>query len=128
MFTKAKDEVPAVQWGNGTSYRLLNRDDNMTFGVAHTIVNAGTSSKLRYDNHLEACYCISGQGTVTSADGQTVLEITPGVLYALNEHDAHVLAADANEDMHLISIFSPALAGTESHRISDEGYSSYGAA
>ncbi|PRB38744.1 L-ectoine synthase [Arthrobacter sp. MYb23] len=125
MFLKNRDQVPAVDWGNGTSFRLVNKDENLGFGVAHTIVRAGTVSKLKYDSHLEACYCISGKGRVLSADGDTELIITPGVLYGLDNNDAHTLCADEDSDMHLISVFSPALEGHERHELSDDEYSSY---
>lgn len=125
MFIKNRDDVPAIDWGNGTSFRLINKADRMGFGVAHTIVKAGTASKLKYDNHLEACYCISGTGTVVSSDGENELMITPGTLYALDQNDAHVLSADTGSDLHLISIFSPALEGHERHELSDHEFSSY---
>ncbi|HEY8373447.1 MAG TPA: ectoine synthase [Pseudonocardiaceae bacterium] len=110
--------------GNGQSYRLLTVADEMGFTVCHTVVRAGTSSRLQYTRHLEACYCISGKGEVVTADGEThVLE--PGVIYALNKHDAHTLVAAPSEDLHLISVFNPPLRGDEKHSLSEDGYSRY---
>lgn len=54
MFTRSRDEVEKVEWGGGTSERLLTAKDNMGYAVAHTVVRAGTESKLQYRNHLEA--------------------------------------------------------------------------
>ena len=125
MIYRTKQEVPAVNWGNGTSHRLLTAADEMGFTVAHTVVHAGTESRLQYRRHLEACYCISGSGKVYSADGRSVYEITPGAIYALNEHDAHVLAASGDEDLHLISIFNPPLVGDEQHTLDPNGFSQY---
>ncbi|TFH98631.1 ectoine synthase, partial [Micrococcus lylae] len=63
MFTRNREQAETVEWGGGTSDRLLVEKDNMGFAVCHTIVKQGTASKLEYRNHLEACYCISGSGS-----------------------------------------------------------------
>lgn len=125
MIHRNRKDVEGVNWGNGTSHRLLTKSDNMGFTVAHTVVKAGTESKLQYRRHLEACYCIAGSGRVVSADGSTTYVIRPGTIYALNEHDAHVLAASKDEDMELISVFNPPLTGDESHQLDPCGFSQY---
>lgn len=124
MLVKSSTDGNVVNWGNGSSRRLLVEDDGMGFAVAHTVVTAGTSSKLQYRNHLEACYCVSGRGAVIDVN-KVRHEVTPGMLYALNEHDAHDLVADMEEDLVLISIFNPPIAGTEFHELSADGYSCY---
>ena len=124
MFTRNRDQAETVEWGGGTSDRLLVEKDNMGFAVCHTIVKQGTASKLEYRNHLEACYCISGSGSVVEKDG-TVHEITPGTIYVLDEHDPHELRGGETEDMHLVSIFNPPITGDEKHTLSEDGYSSY---
>lgn len=125
MFVRAKSEVPAVEWGNGLSHRLLVNADNMGFTVADTLVRAGTKSRLQYRRHLEACYCISGRGEVQTADGSVVYPIEPGVLYALDQHDAHFLVAAPTEDLRLISVFNPPLRGDEVHDLDGDGFSHY---
>ncbi|SJN31503.1 L-ectoine synthase [Micrococcus lylae] len=124
MFTRNRGQAETVEWGGGTSDRLLVEKDNMGFAVCHTIVKQGTASKLEYRNHLEACYCISGSGSVVEKDG-TVHEITPGTIYVLDEHDPHELRGGETEDMHLVSIFNPPITGDEKHTLSEDGYSSY---
>ena len=124
MFTRNREQAETVEWGGGTSDRLLVEKDNMGFAVCHTIVKQGTASKLEYRNHLEACYCISGSGQVVEKDG-TVHEITPGTIYVLDEHDPHELRGGETEDMHLVSIFNPPITGDEKHTLSADGYSSY---
>lgn len=124
MFTRTREEVQTVDWGGGTSDRLLVAADNMGFAVAHTVVKAGSSSRLQYSNHLEACYCIAGSGSVVEPDG-TVHEITPGTIYVLDEHDAHDLRGGETEDMVLVSIFNPPITGHEAHTLTDDGYSGY---
>ncbi len=124
MFTRNRDQAETVEWGGGTSDRLLVEKDKMGFAVCHTIVKKGSSSKLEYRNHLEACYCISGSGQVVEKDG-TVHEITPGTIYVLDEHDPHELRGGETEDMHLVSIFNPPITGDEKHTLTEDGYSSY---
>lgn len=124
MFTRNRDQAQTVDWGGGTSDRLLVEKDGMGFAVCHTIVKQGTASKLEYRNHLEACYCISGSGSVVEKDG-TVHEITPGTIYVLDEHDPHELRGGETEDMHLVSIFNPPITGHEKHTLSEDGHSAY---
>lgn len=125
MFIRDSSQVRAVEWGNGTSRRLLVETDGMGFTVAETTVRAGTKSRLQYRRHLEACYCVGGHGEITSADGAVTYRLEPGVLYVLDQHDAHFLVADAHEDLHLISVFNPPLRGDEAHRLDEFGFSQY---
>ena len=64
MLIRKLDEVKTVEWGNGLSRRFLLEADGMGYTVTDTIVKAGTKSLLEYKNHLEACYCIEGSGSV----------------------------------------------------------------
>lgn len=125
MIFRELEKGKPVDWGNGSSTRLLTEEDKMGFTVAHTVVNRGTESRLQYRHHLEACYCIRGKGRVISADGETVLEIKPGALYALDQNDAHRLIASDEEGLHLISVFNPPLNGQEQHKLDPSGYSQY---
>ena len=124
MIVRARSDVKVVDWGNGLSYRFLLDADRMGFTVAHTVVHAGSTSQLQYRRHLEACYCIAGRGVVTTADGAVSYLIEPGVIYALDEHDAHFLIADADTDLELISVFNPPLQGDERHSL-EGGFSHY---
>ncbi|WP_406644580.1 ectoine synthase [Aliisedimentitalea scapharcae] len=113
-----------VDWGNGTSHRFLVCEDGMGFTMCHTIVRAGTTTRLKYENHLEACYCIAGSGTVTGADGQDHV-IKPGTMYALDQHDDHTLTAYSKTDLVLVSVFNPPLSGQETHDPTGAGPSGY---
>lgn len=125
MIVRQRDEVKVVEWGNGTSHRFLLEADGMGFTVCHTVVRAGTKSLLQYRRHLEACYCIAGRGSVVTGDGAVTHEITPGVLYALNEHDPHFLIAAPDTDLELISVFNPPLHGDERHKLDTDDFSEY---
>ena len=120
MIIRKLDEVKTVEWGNGLSRRFLLEDDGMGYTVTDTIVNKGTKSLLEYANHLEACYCISGKGSVIEMDG-TEHEIVPGTIYALDKHDPHYLLATPEEDLRLVCMFTPALKGDEAHSFGESG-------
>ncbi len=126
MIVRSVDEIAAtdrdVSWGNGQSRRLLLKSDGMGFAVAETLVLAGTESLLEYKNHLEACYCISGDGEVEDMAGNRHT-LKPGVIYALDKHDKHYLRA--RNDMRLISVFNPPIEGPERHSLKGDGSSSY---
>jgi L-ectoine synthase len=124
VIVRRLEDAISVDWGNGFSRRLLLASDGMGFTIADTIVNAGTSSRLQYRDHVEAVYCISGSGEVVDQDGK-VHPIHPGVMYALDDHDAHSITAYAEQDLRLISVFFPALRGPERHDIESGVHSSY---
>lgn len=125
MFIREKSQTEPVEWGNGPSYRLLVANDQMGFTVCHTVVRAGSKSRLEYRRHMEACYCIGGSGRVEAADGSVGYDLYPGVLYALNEHDAHFLIASPDSDLELVSVFNPPLRGDERHALSPDEFSQY---
>jgi L-ectoine synthase len=126
MIVRSIEDVAAtdldVAWGNGQSRRLIVKRDGMGFAIAETLVLAGTESLLEYKNHLEACYCITGEGEVEDMAGNRYT-IRPGVIYALDKHDKHYLRA--RSDMRLISVFNPPIEGHERHSLKSEGSSSY---
>jgi L-ectoine synthase len=116
MIVRTLAEAKTVEWGNGLSRRFLTAADGMGYTLTDTIVNAGTKSQLEYRNHLEACYCVEGEGEVIDMDGNSY-PITPGTMYALDQHDAHYLVASPDSDLRLICMFTPALRGDEVHSL-----------
>jgi L-ectoine synthase len=118
------DDVKTVEWGNGLSRRFLLEADGMGYTVTDTIVRAGTKSLIEYKNHLEACYCIEGSGSVIEMDG-TEHKITVGTMYALDNRDPHYLLGGENEDLRLVCMFTPALQGDEAHDFSKDETSAY---
>ncbi|UXI03702.1 ectoine synthase [Photobacterium sp. TY1-4] len=128
MFIRSLNDVEGsehfVHWGNGTSHRLLTLQDQMGFTVCHTVVTRGTESLLEYKNHLEACYCIGGEGEVENMAGER-FRIVPGTIYVLDEHDKHYLRASEDKDLILVSVFNPPLQGTETHSLDGDDSSAY---
>ena len=117
MFTRklsdARTGPRKVQGENWDSVRLVLDEDRMGFSFHITTLYAGKETPIWYKNHLEAVYCISGEGEVeTTADGK-IWKIEPGTVYCLNKNDSHLLRAKA--DMVVACVFNPALKGTETH-------------
>lgn len=95
------------------SNRLLLKKDGVGFSFNDTVVYAGTELKVWFKNHIEACYCIEGEGEVETVSDGKIYAIKPGTLYAVDKHDKHILRAKT--DLRLICIFNPALTGQEIH-------------
>ncbi|PKN88751.1 MAG: L-ectoine synthase [Deltaproteobacteria bacterium HGW-Deltaproteobacteria-1] len=98
---------------NWVSRRLLLKKDQMGFSFHETIIFAGTQTHIWYKNHLEAVYCIDGEGEVETLSDGKIHRIVPGTLYALNDHDEHYLRAI--QEMRLLCVFNPPLSGREVH-------------
>lgn len=103
-------DVRAPTW---SSRRLLLRADGMGFSMHDTLIYAGTETRMWYQNHLEAVYCVEGHGELVEIDGAATHSIGPGTLYALDRHDRHVLRATT--DMRFVCVFNPPLRGDENH-------------
>lgn len=105
-----EQEVDTPNW---TSRRLLLARDGMGFSMHDTLIKAGTETPMCYRHHLEAVYCIDGEGEVeTLADGR-LYPLRAGTIYALDEHDEHILRAKT--EMRMICVFNPPLTGREVH-------------
>lgn len=98
---------------NWASRRLLLARDGMGFSLHETTVFAGTETHIWYRNHLEAVYCIEGEGEIEDLATGMVHAIAPGVMYALDRHDRHKLRAKST--MRLVCVFNPPLTGREVH-------------
>ncbi|GIN91542.1 L-ectoine synthase [Siminovitchia terrae] len=104
------NEVKADNW---VSRRLLLKDDNMGFSYHDTIIYAGTETHIWYKNHLEAVYCVGGEGEIETISDGKVYPIKDGTMYALDKNDEHYLRA--TKDMRMICVFNPPLTGRETH-------------
>ena len=99
--------------GRVRSVRFLKRFDGLGFSMNDVRVSAGQELSLWYKNHWEANYVISGAGSVEAADTGVITELAPGVLYTVGPQDRHTFRSQS--DVHLISVFAPALQGDELH-------------
>ena len=62
-------ETRAETWA---SRRFLLKEDGMGFSLHDTIIHAGTSTEMHYQNHLEAVYCIEGKGVLKFSQRTTM--------------------------------------------------------
>ncbi len=117
MIIKRRQDIIGSEYDIDTptwrSYRMLLKRDGMGFSFNHTIIKAATQTYIWYKNHLEAVYCIAGEGEIELVETGEVFPINEGTLYALNEHDKHYLRAFS--DMHMVCVFNPPLVGNEVH-------------
>ncbi|CUH39467.1 L-ectoine synthase [Jannaschia seosinensis] len=113
-FNDLKNTNRAVSDARWTSVRMLLADDGMGFSFHITTLEAGSEHTFHYKNHFESVYCMAGRGSITDlATGQTH-EIKPGVMYALDQHDQHVLRAE--EELVMACCFNPPVTGNEVHQ------------
>jgi len=99
--------------GNWVSRRFLLKDDGMGFSLHETIIFAGTETYIWYKNHLEAVYCVGGEGEIEDLETGIVHPIRDGTLYALNGNERHLLRA--RQDLRLVCAFNPPITGREVH-------------
>ncbi|QOY36734.1 ectoine synthase [Anaerobacillus isosaccharinicus] len=102
-----------IKGENWTSRRLLLAKDGMGYSVHDTIIKAGTETHIWYQNHLEAVYCIEGEGEVETLSDNKVHPISANSIYALDKHDEHLLRAKTN--MRMVCVFNPPITGREIH-------------
>ena len=95
------------------STRLLLRGDKMGFSFHITTIYAGANLPMHYQNHLESVYCVSGEGEIEDCATGEVHPIGPGTMYALDQHDRHILRAKS--EMQMACVFNPPLHGKEVH-------------
>ncbi len=99
--------------GNWESRRLILNNDAVGFSLHDTIIHAGTETLLWYKHHIEAVYCIEGEGEVETTDDGKVHKITPGTVYLLNGSERHLLRA--SKTMRMVCVFNPPVTGRETH-------------
>lgn len=110
---EAKSGRRRVETAGWNSVRLLLKDDAMGFSFHITTIYAGADLPMHYRNHLESVYCIAGEGSIENQETGETFEIRPGVMYALDRHDRHVLRATS--EMTMACVFNPPLNGLEVH-------------
>ena len=103
----------SAETGTWASRRMLLRKDGMGFSFHDTMIFAGTTTLIWYKNHLEAVYCVAGEGELEVIETGEIFKIKDGTMYALNGHEKHYLRAFS--DMLMICVFNPPLTGKEVH-------------
>ncbi|KQX19461.1 MULTISPECIES: ectoine synthase [unclassified Sphingomonas] len=107
---KSDRNVRSKQW---ESARLLLKDDDMGFSFHVTTMFAGEELHMHYQHHLEAVLVLKGTGTIEDLGTGITHDLVPGVMYALNAHDKHVVRPAT--DILCACVFNPPVTGREVH-------------
>ena len=102
-----------VEFGGGISNRMTLESDGMGYSMHKTVIRPGKVNRWHYKNHLETCYCVSGDATLTNEKTGETHRIGPDVAYVLDENDPHLF--EAHVETVLISVFNPPVQGGETH-------------
>jgi L-ectoine synthase len=103
-------DVQAPTW---CSRRFVLAGDKVGFSLHDTVLYAGTSTKMWYAHHIEAVYCIEGEGELVNEDTGERHGIEAGVMYLLDGHEHHTL--HAHTDVRTVCVFNPPVTGQEVH-------------
>lgn len=103
----------AVEDDKWISRRYTLRADGMGHSLHETYIKPGQHLHMWYKNHKETVLCIEGEGQIEDLTEGGTWELKPGVLYALDKHQQHILSSE--KGMTVICAFSPSLVGPESH-------------
>ena len=96
-----------------SSARMLLAEDEMGFSFHLTTMHAGSELRMHYKNHVEAVLVLKGTGTIEDLATGEIHQLKPGVLYALNDHDLHVVRPET--DILTACVFNPPVMGREVH-------------
>ncbi len=119
MFVKTINELRAagrekmVAGGSARSVRMLLAEDRVGVTIADVKLAAGNRNVLWYKHHWEANYILSGHGEVADLTTGESWALEPGTMYCVGPDDRHGMHAIT--DLHLVSVFCPALQGDEMH-------------
>ncbi len=111
--SEIEDTANEVTTDNWASRRILLKKDGMGFSLHETIIFPGTETLIWYRNHLEAVFCVEGEGEIEMVPSGVIHQLEPGVIYALDQHDKHLLRARSR--MRMVCVFNPPLTGKEVH-------------
>lgn len=103
-------DVHAPTW---KSRRFLLAEDGMGFSLHDTVIYAGTETEMEYRHHLEAVYCIEGDGLLTDVDNDATYPISAGTMYALDGNERHIVKARTT--LRMVCVFNPPCTGDEVH-------------
>ncbi|GAB3682127.1 ectoine synthase [Salinisphaera aquimarina] len=105
-----KTEVDEDQF---ISRRYTLRADGMGHSFHETVIKPGGELHMWYKNHKETVICTEGEGQIEDLTEGGKWDLKPGVLYALDKHQQHILSSE--KGMTVLCCFSPSLVGMEDH-------------
>jgi L-ectoine synthase len=108
--TGTERDVRTPTW---RSRRLVLAGEKAGFSLHETVLYAGTETRMWYANHVEAVYCVEGEGELTDDETGEKHAIVPGTMYLLDGHEHHTLRA--HTDLRTVCVFNPPCTGREVH-------------
>lgn len=108
-----RDVTVTSETNNWRSRRMVLASEGAGFSFHETNIPAGAVNDFWYANHIEAVYCVEGEGELRSRDTGETWEIRDGMCYLLDQHDKHTVTAKT--DLRLICTFNPPVTGREVH-------------
>jgi L-ectoine synthase len=103
-------DVRAETW---RSQRLLLARDGQSFSMHDTVLYAGTETTMWYANHIEAVYCVGGEGELINDETGETHALSDGTIYLLDGHEHHRIRA--RSDLRMVCVFTPPVTGREVH-------------
>jgi L-ectoine synthase len=103
-------DVRAETW---RSRRFVLAKEGVGFSFHDTVLYAGTETDMWYANHIEAVYCVGGEGELVNRETDEVHQLRDGTLYLLNGHERHTVRA--HTDLRMACVFNPPVTGREVH-------------
>ncbi|MCY1160087.1 MAG: ectoine synthase [Citricoccus sp.] len=102
-----------IQSETWRSRRMVLAGEGVGFSFHDTVIYAGTTSTFHYANHIEAVYCVQGEGTLTNEETGEVHELRDGTMYLLDGHEKHTVRATT--ELRMACVFNPPVTGRETH-------------
>lgn len=103
-------DVRADTW---RSRRFVLAREGVGFSFHDTVLYAGTETSMWYANHIEAVYCVAGEGELVNDDTGEVHPLRDGTMYLLDGHEHH--RVKATTDLRMACVFNPPVTGAEVH-------------
>jgi L-ectoine synthase len=103
-------DVVADTW---RSRRFLLAREGVGFSFHDTVLYAGTETSMWYAHHVEAVYCVGGQGELVNDETGEVHPLRDGTMYLLDGHEHHTVRAWT--DLRMACVFNPPVTGREVH-------------
>ena len=103
-------DIKAETW---RSRRFVLAREGVGFSFHDTVLYAGTETSMWYANHIEAVYCVGGEGELVNDETGEVHPIEDGTMYLLDGHERHTVRAKT--DLRMACVFNPPVTGREVH-------------
>ncbi|TDC10145.1 ectoine synthase [Streptomyces sp. 8K308] len=99
--------------GTWRSKRIILAKEGVGFSLHETVLYAGTETSMWYANHVEAVFCVEGEGELSNDNTGEKHWIRPGTMYLLDGHEKHTVRPKT--DLRVLCVFNPPVTGREDH-------------